>query len=697
MFFPLGAMIAGDPAGAYQQSRQRQQQVDLGDIGARADQVLGLSLQDYFQTALPGGAPMPGLNPTTQAVGRLRAMGAPPMPQAPQQPVQQAMEGVEPMIPGSIGGQPYPSSGAMRTALAGPNAYPVGPNPAAGAWMQGQMPGAQPIFPPMGGPPGGAPPGAAGAAVPPPTPGAGAPPAGAFGQQPPGGGQFTPTSGMLDWRGLVQSIIKQGEKDPRVIALAVNKAMTLMNPVAQQEWRELLMGKQMEMLRLSEDRNRRADLMADPDYREYLAQKQAAGRTRGRLGEDYTKSPEYQGEVAAARAAGRIKTTLGYLPSPESGATPLSAQATERDFASGQGSKVTAAFNTMVQHLDQLEEAYDLLKKGQWGPDVPIFNAVRNMALEQTGSELPTNPEAIAPVVAGEIVKAVTAAGGVTDRAEMTQKIRLSESQGQFHGAMNEYRGVAAGQLRSQKQRYEIGTGRKDYDRFLLPETIKALEGKGKESGGKTQSNGEQGSSEPKVIKFDPQGNRIQGKQSSLDEGRIVSDASPDPIRPGQQYASAYKPPAVGKISTVESSGPGSGRSGQVTFPGGPDAKTGRNLSESSAQPMFKTTVEEEAARYVKHYKDDLFNAIKAIDSHPFWNKPEAIRRIADIKDAVIRKASPEALQKAMKIEKDFEAQSGQSYSQYQSKIWGGPTSHPRGITDWLRYFESEKPVPIGP
>jgi len=45
-----------------------------------------------------------------------------------------------------------------------------------------------------------------------------------------------------------------------------------------------------------------------------------------------------------------------------------------------------------------------------------------------------------------------------------------------------------------------------------------------------------------KTIKYDAEGNRVPGKQSSLDEGRVMSDADPDPVRPGARYAQANAP-----------------------------------------------------------------------------------------------------------------------------------------------------------
>ena len=201
MVFPLGALIAGDPAGAY--NRSRLSDLELQDL--QDQQLAGNLLGGAIQSLVPGATPMPGAQPSGPMLDRYRALGmppggSPPMPYGLSSPMGPAPpQGAPPM-----GGPPMaaagPSAGLtpdiLRTAgmsrpaigspaqtvddrwapvtgaLAGGQFDPQGVN-AQGLFAPGGAPRA---FPLGGGPPGGAAPGAARAAAPYPLPAA-APPA----------------------------------------------------------------------------------------------------------------------------------------------------------------------------------------------------------------------------------------------------------------------------------------------------------------------------------------------------------------------------------------------------------------------------------------------------------------------------------------------------------------------------------------
>jgi hypothetical protein len=156
---------------------------------------------------------------------------------------------------------------------------------------------------------------------------------------------------------------------------------------------------------------------------------------------------------------------------------------------------------------------------------------------------------------------------------------------------------------------------------------------------------------------------------------------------PNVNYRFAQTPQqAAGNLSAHTRLGePPSGEEVAMAVMGGPKLP-GRSVG--IATPMWKTTAAEEANKYLNHYKGDLFNAVKAIDSHPFWQRPEAINRVADIKNAMIDAAPAADIQRALKIEDDFRKQNGQSYSQYQNDVWGSRPSHPYGIMDWAEFFQ---------
>ena len=127
----------------------------------------------------------------------------------------------------------------------------------------------------------------------------------------------------------------------------------------------------------------------------------------------------------------------------------------------------------------------------------------------------------------------------------------------------------------------------------------------------------------------------------------------------------------------------------------GDEGKQGLLLSGEAkppvATPMWKTTAQQEADKISKHY-GDLFNSLRSIDSHPFWGREETINRAADIKNALINSATPEEINRTLKIEQDFRAREGMSYSQYQSGIFGGKPTHPQGLTDWAEWFQQREP-----
>lgn len=201
--FPLGALIAGDPAGGYQAARLKGQQIDQGDLASAGEKAYGQTLPLLFSGQVPGAQPMGG-----------------PPPQAPQMGGQQnpLQAIIQRLMGGMQGGQP-------------PQGQPGMPSP-GGPPQPSSVPGAQPMNP--GAPPGsGMFPTAAQGGNPP-----GQPP---MGQQPspmPGQGQSPQT---LDWRTIVQKVVQAnpGNKDPRVIGAAVDRFMPLMNQQSQQQWREI--------------------------------------------------------------------------------------------------------------------------------------------------------------------------------------------------------------------------------------------------------------------------------------------------------------------------------------------------------------------------------------------------------------------------------------------------------------------------
>ena len=198
MFLPLGALLAGDPYGSYQQSRLRGQQIDVGDDQQAGDAAFGRALMSLYgsqgppPTTVPPGQPS---QPAQMAAGAMPQGG--PMPRGPQVPPAspQPFMGAPQGGPGGMGAQ----GGQMGTMMLGGPPRPPMPMGA---------PGGMPQQPPMGSP---------------------GPPQGQPGQ--PGG---------ITWQAAVQAVVQANpniNQNPRALARAVDHFLPIMNQQSQQDWR----------------------------------------------------------------------------------------------------------------------------------------------------------------------------------------------------------------------------------------------------------------------------------------------------------------------------------------------------------------------------------------------------------------------------------------------------------------------------
>lgn len=143
------------------------------------------------------------------------------------------------------------------------------------------------------------------------------------------------------------------------------------------------------------------------------------------------------------------------------------------DFSTGKNGNTVRSLNVAVQHLDQLGQLSQALGNG----DMQAVNRLGQFIGQQTGSAAPTNFTAAKQLVGDEIVKAIVGAGGgVGDREEAARNISSASSPQQLAGVIQTYKGLMAGQLSGLKQQYEAGTGLKDFEKNLAPETVKQLQ-----------------------------------------------------------------------------------------------------------------------------------------------------------------------------------------------------------------------------
>lgn len=137
---------------------------------------------------------------------------------------------------------------------------------------------------------------------------------------------------------------------------------------------------------------------------------------------------------------------------------------TLKSFTSGPDSKTVQALNNVTNHIAALRA----LAQAQGNGNVPAFNAAANWWAKQTGQPAPTNFDAAKQIIAGEIVKAIAGAGGGKgDRQTAAQTLYGAQSPAQINGALDTIQGLVGSQVHTLQQKYEQGTGRHDFPRFL--------------------------------------------------------------------------------------------------------------------------------------------------------------------------------------------------------------------------------------
>ena len=144
----------------------------------------------------------------------------------------------------------------------------------------------------------------------------------------------------------------------------------------------------------------------------------------------------------------------------------------EKDFATGKNGNTVRSLNVAVSHLDTLGELSQALNNN----DINLFNKIGNTFAQQTGNPIPTSFNAAKKIVADEIVKGIVGSGGgVSDREEAAASINAANSPAQLKGVIDTYKQLLGGQLSGLKQQYETTTGKKDFNKFISPNTQKNI------------------------------------------------------------------------------------------------------------------------------------------------------------------------------------------------------------------------------
>lgn len=146
-----------------------------------------------------------------------------------------------------------------------------------------------------------------------------------------------------------------------------------------------------------------------------------------------------------------------------------------RSFGNGKQADTVRSFNVAYAHVDTLKELAKALQNG----DVQAINAAKQRYEQEFGSAAPTNFDAVKSILSDEVNKAaVGGAGALGDREQIRASIMRASSPEQIDGAASVYKALIVGQMQGMKKQYEEATGRKDFERFLLPEVEEDLKAK---------------------------------------------------------------------------------------------------------------------------------------------------------------------------------------------------------------------------
>jgi hypothetical protein len=142
-----------------------------------------------------------------------------------------------------------------------------------------------------------------------------------------------------------------------------------------------------------------------------------------------------------------------------------------KDFSTGPQGNAIRSFDVATDHLETLKKYVLALNSG----NIPAINAIRNRYLQETGSDLPTNVQAVGPIVGAEVSKAIIGSNNaLADREELRKPLLGKGAPDQILGSIKGYQELMTGQLRGLKKQYEDTTGKKDFN-SRIRDTTRAI------------------------------------------------------------------------------------------------------------------------------------------------------------------------------------------------------------------------------
>ena len=213
-------------------------------------------------------------------------------------------------------------------------------------------------------------------------------------------------------------------------------------------------------------------------------------------------------EQVAVGRKGDMKT----LGTSYQGSTPQANQAlkiaNEKEFVDGPSGKTLRSINVAHDHLVTWEQAANALANGE----TQGFNKIAAVIGKQFGVAPPTNLEAVASIVAPEIVKAIVpGGGGVEERTALQQHLGTALSPEQIQGVAEQYRALMMGQANGLKRQYLSGVGstENNWRKKLSPELQRRMDDMETQAGPSVETS-TQKTGKTIIMHFDSQGNQTK-------------------------------------------------------------------------------------------------------------------------------------------------------------------------------------------
>ncbi len=154
---------------------------------------------------------------------------------------------------------------------------------------------------------------------------------------------------------------------------------------------------------------------------------------------------------------------------------------TLESFTSGKDSATVQSLNNATQHLAQLGGMVDALNNG----DNHTLNRIGNLWAQEFGGTAPTDFSAVKQMVAGELTKVIAGgAGGEGDRQQAAAWLDSANSPVQLKSAIEKVKGLLGSQFHTLQNKYQVGTGRNDFEKLVLPDVRNAWGSGAQQMGG---------------------------------------------------------------------------------------------------------------------------------------------------------------------------------------------------------------------